>query len=94
MNTPSATAGGGGGGIHALEVDAVADLPRAVRTRVLRAWATRCGADPLTAERTAALEALVTSWHGQGAVDLPGGVSVRRASGRLVPIRESTSGEQ
>jgi tRNA(Ile)-lysidine synthase len=31
----------------------------------------------------AAIEALVTSWHGQGAVSLPGGVKVERISGRL-----------
>jgi tRNA(Ile)-lysidine synthase len=50
---------------------------------VLRAWAAGAGAAPLSAERTAALDALVTAWHGQGPVDLPGGVGVRRASGRL-----------
>ena len=69
---------------------AVADLvalPRAVRTRVLRRWAQEAGAAPLSAERTAALDALVTDWHGQGPVNLPGGVSVRRASGRLVTYR-------
>jgi len=71
-----------GGGDH-LEVAAIAQLPPAVRTRVLRAWATSHGAAPLSAERTAALDALVTHWHGQGPVDLPGGVSVRRSSGRL-----------
>lgn len=67
-----------------LDVASVASLPRAVRTRVLRRWAQDVGARPLSAERTVALEALVTSWHGQRAVDLPGGVSVRRESGKLV----------
>jgi tRNA(Ile)-lysidine synthase len=67
-----------------LDIASLVHLPRAVRTRVLRAWATSAGASPLSAERTAALEALVTAWHGQGPVDLPGGVAVRRASGRLV----------
>jgi tRNA(Ile)-lysidine synthase len=67
-----------------LEVAALAALPRAVRTRVLRAWAAGQGAEPLTAERTQALDALVTAWHGQGPIELPGGVAVRRASGRLV----------
>ena len=66
-----------------LEIAVVADLPRAVRTRVLRAWAVRGGADPLSAERTAALDALVTDWHGQGPVPLPGGLDAVRASGRL-----------
>jgi tRNA(Ile)-lysidine synthase len=68
-----------------LDVGRLAALPRAVRTRVLRAWALRCGAAEVTAEHVARLEALVTDWHGQGRVDLPGGVGVRRASGRLVP---------
>ncbi len=66
-----------------LELSLVAGLPRAVRTRVLRAWAARTGAEPLSAERTAALDALVTAWHGQGPVGLPGGIDVTRASGRL-----------
>jgi tRNA(Ile)-lysidine synthase len=30
-----------------------------------------------------ALDALIVDWHGQGAVDLPGGVSVRRQAGYL-----------
>ena len=75
-----------------LPVATLADLPRAIRTRVLRSWAAGAGAQsPLSAERTAALDALVTSWHGQGPIDLPGGVSVRRASGRLVACPNSTS---
>jgi len=51
---------------------------------VLRAWADRAGADPLTAAHVAALDALLTDWHGQGPVDLPGGVRAVRASGKLV----------
>jgi tRNA(Ile)-lysidine synthase len=72
-----------------LEIASVAPLPRAVRTRVLRIWATAAGAAPLSAERTAALDALVTDWHGQGPVQLPGGVAVRRASGRLEAYPDS-----
>ncbi|MGN6606492.1 MAG: TilS substrate-binding domain-containing protein, partial [Jatrophihabitans sp.] len=66
-----------------LPVAALVDLPAAVRTRVLRLWAATVGAGPLTAERTAALDALVTDWHGQARVDLPG-VAVKRTSGTLV----------
>jgi tRNA(Ile)-lysidine synthase len=65
----------------------LAALPRAVRTRVLRLWAAAHGAGPLTAERTHALDALLVDWHGQGPVDLPGGVAVSRGSGRLVAYR-------
>ncbi len=73
-----------------LSVAALADLPRAVRTRVLRAWAAAEGTASLSAERTAALDALITDWHGQGAVDLPGGVAVMRASGTLVAYARGT----
>jgi tRNA(Ile)-lysidine synthase len=71
-----------------LEVAAVAELPRALRRRVLRLWATPVGAAPLTAERTAALDGLITDWHGQGPIDLPGRMAVARTSGRLVLYRE------
>ncbi len=84
INSPAGPAGGAcGRDDHGLDVTALADLPRAVRTRVLRSWAAARGAAPLSAERTAALDALIVSWHGQGPVDLPGGVLVRRASGTL-----------
>ena len=72
------------GQLGEIGLTAFADLPRALRTRVLRLWAAAAGAGPLTAERTAAIDDLVTDWHGQGPVDLPGGVAVRRESGRLV----------
>jgi hypoxanthine phosphoribosyltransferase len=80
VNTPTATAEGGCGGIH---IQPLVDLPRAVRTRVLRGWLQAAGAGPLTAERTAAVDALLIDWRGQGPIQLPGGVSVHRSSGRL-----------
>lgn len=69
----------------ALDVDGLAALPRAVRTRVLRRAAVTAGAPSgsLTARHIADLDALVTSWHGQGAADLPGRVQCRRRYGRL-----------
>ena len=67
----------------ALEVASLGQLPRAVRTRVLRSWALARGATELSAEHTAALDALVTSWHGQGPLELPGDLQVRRSSARL-----------
>jgi tRNA(Ile)-lysidine synthase len=67
-----------------LDVAALAELPRALRTRVLRAWALAGGAAEVTSVHTAALDALVTGWHGQGPLDLPGGLRVSRTSGRLV----------
>jgi tRNA(Ile)-lysidine synthase len=67
-----------------LDVAALAGLPKALRTRTLRSWARSLGADPLSAVHLAALDALVSDWHGQGTVDLPGGARVRRLSGRIV----------
>jgi tRNA(Ile)-lysidine synthase len=66
-----------------LVVAALEPLPRALRTRILRAWALSAGAAELTAVHTAELDALVVRWHGQGPLDLPG-LRVTRASGRLV----------
>ncbi|MEU2613296.1 tRNA lysidine(34) synthetase TilS [Micromonospora sp. NPDC007271] len=68
-----------------LAVEALAALPAAVRTRVLHAWARELGASPaaLSHRHVAALDALVTDWHGQGAVHLPGGLPVVRRAGRL-----------
>lgn len=66
-----------------LPVGALADEPAAIRTRMLRAWARAGGVAPLTAVHIDALDALVTAWHGQGPVALPGGFAAARASGRL-----------
>ncbi|WP_433314865.1 tRNA lysidine(34) synthetase TilS [Micromonospora chersina] len=68
-----------------LTVDGLAALPAAVRTRVLHAWARELGAPPaaLSHRHVAALDALVTDWHGQGPAHLPGGLPVRRQAGRL-----------
>ncbi|MGC4895080.1 tRNA lysidine(34) synthetase TilS [Micromonospora sp. DT31] len=72
-------------GERGLSVDGLAALPAAVRTRVLHAWARELGAAPaaLSHRHVAALDALVTDWHGQGAVHLPGGRPVRRHGGNL-----------
>ncbi|MFJ8581874.1 tRNA lysidine(34) synthetase TilS [Micromonospora sp. NPDC093277] len=68
-----------------LAVEALVPLPAAIRTRVLHAWARELGASPaaLSHRHVAALDALVTDWHGQGAVHLPGGLPVVRRDGRL-----------
>jgi tRNA(Ile)-lysidine synthase len=69
-----------------LRVAALVELPAAVRTRVLHAWARGAGAPggALAHRHVTALDALVVGWRGQGAVDLPGGVSVVRRAGRLI----------
>jgi tRNA(Ile)-lysidine synthase len=68
-----------------LDVAALAGLAPAVRTRVLRRLALRLGAPgaALSATHIDALDALVTDWHGQGPVALPGGLGVARRAGRL-----------
>ncbi len=68
-----------------LDVASLAGLPTALRTRLLRDLALRagCPAGALAAAHIDALDALVTDWHGQGPVGLPGGLSVVRRSGRL-----------
>jgi tRNA(Ile)-lysidine synthase len=73
-------------GDTALAAASLAELPSAVRTRVLRsaALAAGCPAGSLTSAHVARIEELVTAWHGQRWVDLPGGVRAARRSGRLV----------
>jgi tRNA(Ile)-lysidine synthase len=74
-----------------LDCAGLAELPAAVRSRVLRRASLAAGARPadLTSTHLAALDALVTDWHGQGPVDLPGPVRGRRDCGRLLIARES-----
>jgi tRNA(Ile)-lysidine synthase len=78
-----------------LDVAALANLPDAVRTRVLRLAAVRAGAGPssLRAGHIAAVDALLTAWHGQGPIDLPQGVRVTRSCGRLLIRRDVTREE-
>ncbi|GAA1610321.1 tRNA lysidine(34) synthetase TilS [Catellatospora bangladeshensis] len=60
-------------------------LPAALRTRVLHGWAAELGAPraALSHRHVAALDALVTTWHGQGPTLLPGGIAVARRDGEL-----------
>jgi tRNA(Ile)-lysidine synthase len=69
-----------------LAVDALRVQPAAVRTRVLRLFAAAVGANALSQRHVAALDALVTDWHGQGPVGLPGGVLVGRSGGLIAPV--------
>jgi tRNA(Ile)-lysidine synthase len=70
---------------HSLPLDALAALPEAIRSRVLRNAAIAAGCPPgaLSARHIAGLEALVTGWHGQRWTDLPGGVRAWRRYGKL-----------
>ncbi|MGW5359177.1 tRNA lysidine(34) synthetase TilS [Actinopolymorpha pittospori] len=79
------TDGDGASPALGLAVDRLEALPAGVRRRVLRraALAAGCPGTDLFAVHVAALESLVTQWHGQAWVDLPGGVRVTRRDGQL-----------
>jgi tRNA(Ile)-lysidine synthase len=68
-----------------LDCERLSQLPRAIRTRIIRKAALEAGATPgqLTFEQVGAIDALISAWKGQGAVSLAGGVKVERISGRL-----------
>ncbi|UGQ09169.1 tRNA lysidine(34) synthetase TilS [Yinghuangia sp. ASG 101] len=74
-----------------LDVCALAGLPAAVRRRVLRRTAVSAGSPPgdLFARHVDMVERLVTSWRGQGPINLPGGVEIRRRCGKLLFHRPS-----
>lgn len=71
--------------LSSLEIEFLAGLPKAIRTRLIRRaiYAQGAPVGSISADHVSAVEALVTSWHGQGEISLPGGVKVARISGRL-----------
>jgi tRNA(Ile)-lysidine synthase len=76
-------------GTDALDCTALIELPSALRTRVLRRWLLRHGAEEVTMTHLAAVDALVTTWRGQGPTDLPG-VKVTRQDGSVrAEVRDS-----
>jgi hypoxanthine phosphoribosyltransferase len=83
-SSPLGSAPPGSGEVE-LAVDALAALPAAVRTRVLRRVALALGASAsaLRAEHVWAVDELVTRWRGQQPVPLPSGVTARRRGDRI-----------
>lgn len=75
-----------------MDIAALLALPRAVRSRVIRLaiYALGAPAGSITADHVASVEALISAWHGQGVVSLPGGVKAGRKSGRLSLLPPST----
>jgi len=67
-----------------LQVRALVGLVPALRRRVLRLAVAAAGGSALTSAHLAAVDALVTDWHGQGPVALPGGLSATRRHDRLL----------
>ncbi len=72
-----------------LRVDVLQASPASLRRRVLRvaALAAGCPAGDLFSVHVDAIDRLVTNWHGQAAIDLPGRVGVARTEGSLVFLR-------
>jgi len=61
----------------------LAELPAALRQRVLRLWLIGRSVPELGSVHLAEVGRMITDWHGQGPVDLPGGFSLTRTSGTL-----------
>lgn len=68
---------------RSLDVEPLAKLPKAIRTRVLRIALLESGVTQLSSDQIGQVEALISNWKGQGEVSLPAGVKVSRISGRL-----------
>ena len=67
----------------AVSVAALAANPAALRNRIIRIVAAGEFGQSLSRVHTLAIASLVTDWHGQGSVDVPG-ISVSREGGRIV----------
>jgi len=69
-----------------LSVKDLERLPKAIRTRVLRLAIYKAGAPQgmLTADHISSAEALISDWHGQKELSLPGNVKLLRNSGRII----------
>ena len=72
-----------------LDVASIAQQPAAVRSRVLRDWATAGGAGPLTFDHLIRMDAQLAARGGPGQVRVPGGLDVLRVGPvlRLAPSR-------
>lgn len=79
-----------------LDASTLKDLPAAIRTRVLRdaALMAGCPHGALTAGHVERIAELVTDWHGQRWVDLPGGVRARRRDGKVWFTSTEPGGER
>jgi tRNA(Ile)-lysidine synthase len=84
-DTPDGPTAGEGDDELVLDADVLERAHPALRRRALRLAALAIGCPPTDtgARHVDALDALVVSWGGQGAVHLPGGARARRACGSL-----------
>jgi tRNA(Ile)-lysidine synthase len=76
------------------DVHLLAGLPAALRSRVLRRVALDAGADgsQLAAVHIGELDRLVTDWHGQDRVELPGRISASRVGDALHFTQNAVAG--
>ncbi|WP_448811061.1 tRNA lysidine(34) synthetase TilS [Agromyces bauzanensis] len=68
----------------AVSVGALAANPAALRQRIIRHVVASEFGVSLSRTQTLEVARLVTDWHGQGPIDLPGGIRARRAHGFVV----------
>lgn len=83
------------GGARSIQVAKLADLPAAIRTRLLKRAVIAAGAPAgsVTAVHIGELDALITDWRGQRWLDLPGGVRCLRRYGRLQFTAQDSIGQ-
>jgi tRNA(Ile)-lysidine synthase len=77
-----------------LDVATLLALPLVLRSRVHRLTALAAGADPsaLSAAHLAEIDRLVTDWHGQLRIELPGGVACVRVGDSLAYVTTPVGG--
>ncbi|WP_344966657.1 tRNA lysidine(34) synthetase TilS [Streptosporangium fragile] len=82
-----------GGPVVRVAVREIADLPAAVRRRVLRRAAVEAGAPSgtLSAAHILQVDRLVTEWRGQRRIEVTGGIGVVRRYGTLIFARQPAS---
>ncbi|HEX6367141.1 MAG TPA: tRNA lysidine(34) synthetase TilS [Agromyces sp.] len=68
----------------AVSVGALAANPAALRQRIIRHVVASEFGVSLSRTQTLEVARLVTDWHGQGPIDLPGGIRARRGHGLIV----------
>ncbi|MEY4137015.1 MAG: tRNA(Ile)-lysidine synthase, partial [Actinomycetota bacterium] len=69
---------------YSMEIAALDTMPRAIRTRIYKSLCERCGSTEIDAGHIAGIDELITRWHGQGTLNLPGRVNAAREYGRLM----------
>jgi tRNA(Ile)-lysidine synthase len=91
----AALADAGKGTVDGLDVEVLAGLPGPIRTRVVRLAAVAAGCPPgeLFHQHVLGVDALVTDWHGQKWVDLPGHLRAVRREGVLRFERQAPAAE-